>query len=127
MTQNLKADGANVVGGEVDSTERPDIPPFGENIDYLTFGGIYREVALRIVPRAFIENVFAKPVDVLGGSRRVDVKCLVEGEAAGHTVKVELRDGGRVLASGEGPASGTVTLSNIGSVELWYLERPNLY
>ncbi len=46
---------------EVDSTERPDIPPFGENIDYLTFGGIYREVGLRIVPPVFIENIFAKP------------------------------------------------------------------
>ena len=45
--------------------ERPDIPPFGYQIDYLTFGGIYREVSLRIVPGTFIENIFAKPKDVL--------------------------------------------------------------
>lgn len=30
----------------VDSRERDDIPPFGNVIDYLTFGGIYREVHL---------------------------------------------------------------------------------
>ena len=50
---------------EVDSTERNDIPPFGGEIDYLTFGGIYRDVALRVVAGTFIENVFAKPVNVL--------------------------------------------------------------
>ena len=33
---------------EVDSTERKDIPPFGGMIDYLTFGGIYREVQIRV-------------------------------------------------------------------------------
>lgn len=45
----------NVLAVEEDSTEREDIPPFG---------GIYREVALRIVPDTFVENVFAKWVDV---------------------------------------------------------------
>lgn len=32
----------NVLAVEVDSTEREDIPPFGGNLDYLTFVGIYR-------------------------------------------------------------------------------------
>ena len=41
---------ANVLEVELDSTERADIPPFGGNIDYLTFGGIYRDVRLRVVP-----------------------------------------------------------------------------
>jgi beta-galactosidase len=129
LTPHLKADGSNVLAVEVDSTERPDIPPFGENIDYLTFGGIYREVALRIVSPVFIENVFAKPVDVLDNNRRVEVKCVLNGEALdGLTVKVELRDGTRSLASEEGPPSSPpLTLSNIGSVDLWDLEHPKLY
>ena len=55
---------------KLDSTERADIPPFGGNIDYLTFGGIYRDVALRVVPATFIENVFAQPVRVLGAIGR---------------------------------------------------------
>jgi beta-galactosidase len=67
MTQHLNWRGDNVLAVEVDSTERADIPPFGGEIDYLTFGGIYRDVALRVVPNTFIENVFAKPVDVLTG------------------------------------------------------------
>ncbi|HBR34105.1 MAG TPA: beta-galactosidase, partial [Firmicutes bacterium] len=36
----------NMITVVVDSTELNDVPPFGGQIDYLTFGGIYREVAL---------------------------------------------------------------------------------
>src|ERR1044071_9550900 len=51
LTPHLNWRGDNVIAVEVDSTERKDIPPFGGEIDYLTFGGIYRDVALRIVPQ----------------------------------------------------------------------------
>ena len=50
-----------VLAVDVDSTERPDIPPFGYEIDYLTFGGIYREVALRIVPLDLHRKHFRSP------------------------------------------------------------------
>ena len=78
LTQFVNWRGDNVIAVEVDSTERKDIPPFGGEIDYLTFGGIYRDVELRIVPQTFIENVFAKPVDVLGSGRRLEVRCFLE-------------------------------------------------
>lgn len=136
LTPHLKWDASNVLAVEVDSTERPDIPPFGENIDYLTFGGIYREVSLRAVPELHFENLFAKPVDVLGDGRRVEVKCFLN-ERPGATgaplaLKLELRDGGRALAqaSVEVPATGgaqALTLSNLGPIELWGLEHPKLY
>jgi beta-galactosidase len=53
LTPHLRWDAPNVLAVEVDSTERADIPPFGGEIDYLTFGGIYREVvsALSGLPR----------------------------------------------------------------------------
>jgi len=64
---------------EVDSTERPDIPPFGGSIDYLTFGGIYRDVELRVVPQTHLAGVFAKPVRVLSSDRAVVVRCYLDG------------------------------------------------
>ena len=47
----------------------PNVPAPGTNtdIDYFEPGGIYREVSLRAVPQIFIDDVFAKPVDVLSG------------------------------------------------------------
>ena len=38
LTPHIKWRGDNVLAVEVDSTERNDIPPFGGEIDYLTFG-----------------------------------------------------------------------------------------
>jgi beta-galactosidase len=73
LTPHLNFDGENLLAVAVDSTERSDIPPFGNEIDYLTFGGIYREVSLRVVPDVFIENIFAKPKDVLTANPSLDV------------------------------------------------------
>jgi beta-galactosidase len=61
LTEYLHPDAENVLVVQVDSTERADIPPFGHEIDYLTFGGLYREVSLRIVSPTYIDNIFARP------------------------------------------------------------------
>src|SRR2546421_7273735 len=61
LTPHINWDGENLLAVELDSSERADIPPFGGSIDYLTFGGIYRDVWLRIVPATYLENIFARP------------------------------------------------------------------
>lgn len=101
LTPHLHRDGDNILVVQVDSTERADIPPFGYEIDYMTFGGIYREVALRICPEAYIDNIFAQPKDVLGSSPSLDVNCFLAGELASAgalALEVELRDADRVMA-----------------------------
>src|ERR1700728_5181616 len=65
LTPHLRLEGENVLCVQLNSTERADIPPFGNEIDYMTFGGIYREVSLRIVPEVRIDNIFARTHDVL--------------------------------------------------------------
>ena len=101
LTKHLRQDAENVLVVQVDSTERADIPPFGYEIDYLTFGGIYREAALRIVPSAYIDNIFAQPKNVLSGSPSLDVNCFLAGEwAVDSTIEVELRSGDQVVAKG---------------------------
>jgi beta-galactosidase len=101
VTKHLRKDAENVLVVQVDSTERADIPPFGYEIDYMTFGGIYREVSLRIVPSTYIDNIFAKPTDVLGGGRSLEVNCFVGGDPVGDgalSIEVELRDKDHVIA-----------------------------
>jgi beta-galactosidase len=140
LTPHIDFDGENVLAVDVDSTERADIPPFGHQIDYLTFGGIYREVALRIVPGTFIENICAKPQDVLGAKPSLDVDCHIQRLEASHdalTLEVELRDGDRSVAkatqrvppseAAADPTTNTVHLENIGAIKLWDLDHPNLY
>src|SRR5690606_5955887 len=36
--------GENVLTVTIDGSENPEIPPFGGQIDYLTYAGIYRDV-----------------------------------------------------------------------------------
>ena len=140
LTPHIDFSGENVLAVDVNSTERPDIPPFGYQIDYLTFGGIYREVSLRVVPGTFIENIFAKPMDVLTAHPRVQVDCFLQSLEASRepmNLEVELRDGNQVLAKGAAkvaaspattePVAHTVTLENLSRIKLWDLATPNLY
>lgn len=101
LTPHLRHEAENVLVVQLDSAERSDIPPFGYEIDYMTFGGIYREVALRIVPANYIDNIFAHPKDVLRGDPSLDVDVFVAGQAAEHgqlSLEVELRDGDEVVS-----------------------------
>lgn len=140
LTPHIDYDGENVLAVDVDSTERADIPPFGYQIDYMTFGGIYREVALRIVPSTYIENVFARPKDVLSGSPSLDVDCFVsqparQGEE--FTVEAVLLDGDREIAKttqkvpavidATEPPRYTVSLANLKGIQLWDISQPKLY
>lgn len=55
ITEALK-DGDNIIAVKLDSRERDDIPPFGNEIDYLCYGGIYREVQIIITDDISIEK-----------------------------------------------------------------------
>jgi len=140
LTPHLDFDSDNVLTVEVDSTERADIPPFGNEIDYLTFGGIYREVALRVVPGTYIENILAKPKDVLTSNPSLEVDCFLQRlEPSGEKLSLEvmLHDGERVLCTGtqqlepavatSDPVAHTVRLEKLGRIEFWDLTRPKLY
>ena len=133
ITEQVNWQGDNVLVVEVDSTERREIPPFGGEIDYLTFGGIYRDVSLRFVHSTYIENVFAKPVDVLKENRRLDVRCYINSKTTGaRSLKVELLDGPTVLSSTTATVAGAgpfqdVTLQNLAGIQLWDITSPRLY
>ena len=130
LTGHLKFGAENLIAVRVDSTERPDIPPFGGNIDYLTFGGIYRDVRLRVVPQTFIENVYAKPLRVLTEDRALQVRTYLTGGGTG-TLTVELRKGTQVIRASTAKVQAVefldVTLEKLGAIELWDLNKPSLY
>jgi beta-galactosidase len=134
LTPHLNWKGDNVLAVEVDSTERKDIPPFGNVVDYLTFGGIYRDVQLRFVNQTFIANVFAKPVNVLQADRSLNVRVYLEGaKTTSLKITAELLDGDRVVASSSqnandgGQPYSELTLTNLSNVELWDIQRSRLY
>src|SRR5436190_2631643 len=136
LTQHLNRRGDNVLAVEVDSTERKDVPPFGNRIDYLTFGGVYRDVSLRFVPNVFVDNVFAKPIDALSPDRKLEVRCYLDetkSNGAPLMLTASLLEGNRVIAAQSreitpnGQAHYDLTLTDIRDIALWNLDRPRLY
>ncbi len=141
LTQWAK-EGDNVLEVEVDGRWQ-SVPPDGKpkglsSVDYLQPSGIFRSVNLRVLPQVFISDVFAKPVNVLDSGRSVEVRCANDAGAADTTplqIKVELKDGERVVASAEktltideeGEKEVALTLVNLGDITLWDVEAPRLY
>jgi beta-galactosidase len=121
------------------SNTPPEGSPRGpKSIDYLEPGGIPRAVSLRVVPRVFISEVFAKPVNVLEGGRRVDVACAIDASVLPRgPVRIEaaLVDGSRVVTVASrslrvektGRTDVALTLANLGNVKLWDVSTPKLY
>ncbi len=67
---------ANVLVLKVDSNETINQPPFGFVIDYMTFGGVYREVYMDVVESTHIKDVFVKAK--LAKDGKAALECQVE-------------------------------------------------
>lgn len=138
LTKKINFQSPNVLTVMVDSTERPDIPPFGYVIDYLTYGGIYREVNLRIVDAVFIENVFVKPRDILQDKKRLETLVFLSNQAGVRTeakLELKLKFEKETIAEciqtvkldGEKETRIKIEVSSLEGIRLWSLDAPNLY
>jgi beta-galactosidase len=133
--------GENDLGVVVDG-RLLDVPPLGNlngasAIDYLQPAGIYRDVTLRLVPDAYISNVFAKPVDVLTARPGLDLSVTVDSPFTLRDrvqLTVELLDGTRKLKSKtvkEKIVRGTnmisVDVTGLRGIAVWSPSAPKLY
>ncbi len=123
-------EGGNEVTLYVDSTERKDIPPYGHLVDYLTFGGIYRDVHLLTVNVCHVEDLFVQTHTVLTNPS-VTCSITINDFIPGQQLSVEIVDteGGSV-AQARLPVSGrqmTLQLDNLSKIRLWSVDQPVLY
>lgn len=65
LAKHIRFDKENILVIKVDSRESQNIPPFGHVVDYMTYGGLYRNVRLEIKEDIYIADVFAKALNVL--------------------------------------------------------------
>jgi beta-galactosidase len=134
--------GDNLLAVLVDGNCLP-VPPMSPGqgpttIDFFQPAGIYRDVRLRVLPLAFLSDVFALPVDVLSPQRRVEVECTIDSALptyAEGSLLVELFDQGKLVTSQAMPVSldtpGVstlkVSLTGLGNISLWSPDQPKLY
>lgn len=134
ITDYVSETDENLITVHVDSTERPDIPPYGYVVDYLTFGGIYRDVKLRYLEPLYIEKIFVRTLDVLTAPRvEVDVWVKNQGSAPAACVVNVGMDGAEEPDQREGVSvepgeSAKITLGlDPHGIQLWSLSDPVLY
>ncbi len=105
-----------------DSREDLNIPPFGGQLDRLTYGGIYRAVSLDIKEPAYLRDMFIEAK--AEGDFRIYTSTV--GETVGCTLQAEIRSpsGSRAAYSGELSLPITGVLNG---VHPWSIEHPTLY
>lgn len=124
----------NILTVEVDSREINNIPPFGKVIDYMTYGGIYREVWLEVHDQSFIQDIFVRTQleEKNKATLSVDLEWAVpEGKQQDHSVQLFLRKDKTNEWKSIGKYETNTKVSNytgtIDSIELWDLNKPQLY
>lgn len=88
--------GENLLAVELDSREELDQPPFGNQIDYLTYQGLYRNCRLTLTDPTFLADVFVRTrgttliadLTVVGHASGVSLQL---GEDRGTKVAAESR------------------------------------
>lgn len=131
LTDGLYAAGKkNTLVVKVDSQESLDIPPFGYVIDYMTYGGIYRDVYLEIKNTVYIADV---SVATKANHFTSSVVLNTTERTAGYSLHQKIvpyeRSGAEPSAELATGISGlkTLTAADAAPVQAWSLEHPILY
>ena len=121
ITDAVVLGGENLLAVKLDTTENPLVPPFGFVIDYLTYGGLYREVWLDIREQSYLEDVFVSTPDTETVHIEATPVCV-----DGCTLEAEITKGGRSIAKGTFLPGQSLTLPCPG-VKPWNTVRPVRY
>ena len=128
----------NVLSVVVDSSEIDTIPPFGGQIDYLTYGGIYREVSISIYDNVFIDRVKIETPNVLDDKKNVEVYAYINNldkrkENVDFRIDIISKDG-KIQRSENYKRElkpfdevYLFKIENLNNIKLWDIDEPNLY
>lgn len=121
ITEAARLGEDNLLTVMLDTTENPTIPPFGFVVDYLTYGGLYREVWLDVREESYIEDIFVTTPTLTTLKLRPTLH-----NAQGCILLVELMKGERMLLRKAFTAGGVITI-DCPMVNPWDTVHPKRY
>ena len=122
LLEGLKYGEENRLSVRLDTRETLNQPPFGYMIDYLCYGGLYREARLEVTDPCHIESVF--PVAHADGSARIRV-TLAGAPTVGDRLRLTLPELNVDLSlDAQGENEFAFRAENVIP---WDLDRPRLY
>ena len=127
LSDSLRYGEANILVVKVDSRESLNIPPFGNVIDYMTYGGIYREAYLEIKNPTYISDVF---IDAKIDGRILSEVSIV-GEEECDFIRQTAIFGDQEIHVGTvivfGASKDNFMVGKVENPALWHIDTPNLY
>ena len=146
ISDRVKYGADNEITVRCDSRETLNTPPFGYVIDYMTYGGIYRDVYVDVKEKTYISNIFIytrlaekyKEEVEFGHSvrycRKSNAVSKIRIAGAVEGAKYEIRQAIRKKSAEEEEFAEMATKPYqeevsfyTGCVELWDIENPALY
>lgn len=137
VSSELRYGEDNLLVVRLDSRESQNIPPFGFVIDYMTYGGIYREVWLDIREEIYQEDLFvyselpAETIRKKEGHAKLVTEVTLNEPADGVCVRQSIRKKGtaeyHLLRECEINGKTAELRFAAEQVELWTLECPVCY
>ena len=125
ISEHLRYGENNGLSVIVDSRENLNIPPFGNVIDYMTYGGIYRDVYIDIKSQTYISDVFVKA----RANGEIDSEIQIIGDISRRmTVRHSIVVDGVEYLLGEASAESEMSVSSfVENVKPWHVDSPHLY
>lgn len=125
ITDLVDREGENLLTVQLDTREDPAIPPFGFVIDYLTYGGLYREVWLEATAESRLTDLFVYTPTL----HEAVVQWTAELTPAAVAVRIRLETAdGTLLAeqTAQAAETGKIQLS-VPDAQPWDTEHPVLH
>ena len=125
ITEKLNYRENNELSVRVDSRESLNIPPFGNVIDYMTYGGIYRDVYIEIKNPTYLSEVFVSG----NAAKELNSRIKLSGKPTrAMRVRQKVVIGGKEKVLFDIVAEPEISISvEMENVKLWSVDSPNLY
>ncbi len=124
ITDFVRFGSPNQIAVKLDTTEDPAIPPFGFVIDYLTYGGLYREVWLDVRSSAYISDIYVTTPTLT----TAQIRPAVADAPADARLEVQILDSDGLPVWSGGDNAGVAMLNAcVPDAKPWDTEHPNLY
>ncbi|MDD3170715.1 MAG: glycoside hydrolase family 2 TIM barrel-domain containing protein [Bacilli bacterium] len=126
ISEYIKYGEKNILTVIVDSRENSNVPPFGGIVDYLGYGGIYREVYLEVADKDRILDVFVKTKDV---NNSITAFCDITVNKTPVIIEVEVQDKGKQVSLNRFNINREKTTVDfdVKDRKIWDLDNPYLY
>lgn len=116
LTEFIVFGSENTVEVKLDTRESLNIPPFGFVIDYLCYGGLYREAVLEVRAPEYIKEVLIENIGLY------DIKVRISSSTSELITDICDADG-NIAAT----ASGSAFELSVPDAKLWTADSPVLY